>query len=620
MTAALDTAALDTATDIVEPGETTTEQTYPYLRHGVDPRTLRAGGNTREVGDIRARRPELVTSVAEHGLNPMVSVINVAPDPDGGLRVLVGFHRTAAAVAIKELENPALAIDVLVHAPGTTRQDVLVAQGIENIHREGYTPTEEAGLYDQLALEGLDVEAIARNLSLPDEQIRAGLAVAASSRTRTAAAVLPDADLLILAQLAEFGDDEAAHQKLVDVLTHRPHNFEWTIGQLRREREQRVEQAQQSQRFAERGYTLVDDEDDLPDGVARLDELCGTEDVEPLDPAGHADCPGRGVYVWVDRDLELEVTEFCVEYADHGHRTLASMRIEAAEAKLCADGVPIADPNADGLAELRDLFADGQGERLLTAEEHAGCPGHAAYVEDMPYRSTVEVHYVCTDYVAHRHVPRTARAVPVQPERDAAWQSAERKRAGENNKLWRDAKTDRREWLTEYFAGWRNPKASPKAKANPRAKPKSRAVKLPARVHHWLALAPVLASDHLADAAPGHRYACTLLKFAEPQDNRRDHNPLAEHLRKQATTETQAVVIRLAEIIGACEEHWNLKYTENADTSWRNPSEDTCFYFELLDALGYPLSHVEQLVNNPDLDHEKWPHLVLANAGDDQAA
>lgn len=80
-------------------------------------------------------------------------------------------------------------------------------------------------------------------------------------------------------------------------------------------------------------------------------------------------------------------------------------------------------------------------------------------------------------------------------------------------------------------------------------------------------------------------------------------------LRKKSTTETQAIMIRFAMVIGACEQHWDLKYTENADSSWRAPSADTCFYFELVAALGHELSPVEQLINDPGADADRWPHL-----------
>ncbi|GAB2992525.1 hypothetical protein GCM10027184_53520 [Saccharothrix stipae] len=599
-----DAAAPDEATGHVTDDDTTIDDrtVYPYVVHGIDPRTLRADGNSRVVGDIRETRPALVASVAEHGVDPRISIINVAPDPDGALAVLVGFHRHAAAVAVKERENPALTVDLLVHAPGT-RREVLVVQGIENILREDYTTVEQAELYGQLALEGMNAEAIARELSLPDAQVNAGLAVAASTRTRVAGKALPTADMFQLSQLAEFGDDEQAHQQLVDVMTNRPHQFEWTIEQLRDKREQQALLARETQRFTDLGYALVDDENDLPDGVERLDELCAGDTVEPLDPDGHADCPGRAVSVWADRDLEVEVIHLCVDYTAHGHRTIASVRVAEAEDRLRADGVPIVDPDTDGMVRLHELLADAQAQHSVSPEEHAGCPGHAAYVLDRPSRAITDVQYVCTDYAANGHALRFAQTA--QPEHDAAWQTSERKRASVNNRLWRDAKVDRRKWLTKYFAGWR----------------KRKAAELPPRLQHWLALAPMLAGDYLAEPGHTHDYACSLLTLTEPQDHRRDHNPITVLLRRKSTTETQAVLIRLAQVVGACEKHWDLAYTDkSADASWRRPSEDTQFYFELLAALGYPLSHVEQLVNNPDLDQEKWPHLAPTDTDDATAA
>ncbi|MEV0682169.1 hypothetical protein AB0I60_37200 [Actinosynnema sp. NPDC050436] len=603
MTAALDSTEDDTMPDLLTVDQSTTDQpaVYPFVLHGIDPRRVRADGNSRVVGDIRETRPELVASVAEHGVDPKVSIINVAPDPDGVLAVLVGFHRHAAAVAVKDRENPELTVDFLVHAPGT-RREALVVQGIENIHRKGYTPVEEAELYGQLALEGLDPKTIGRKLSLPDEQITAGLAVAASARTRAAGTVLPTVDLLRLSELAEFGDDEAAHQQLVDVLADRPHQFEWTIGQLRDQRDQRAALDRETQRLVDRGYALVDDEGDLPDGTERLDELCAGDGDDPLEPAGHADCPGRAVSVWVDRDLEVEVAHFCLDHAAHGHRTRASARIAAAEDRLRADGVPVVEPDADGVVHLSRLLADSRAEHALTAEDHAHCPGHAAHVVDIPFRSTTNIAYVCTDHTAYGHVLRFAPAAP-QPERDAAYQAGERKRAAVNNRLWRDAKIGRRKWLTKYFAGWR----------------KRKAAELPPRVQHWLALAPVLACDHLAEAAPAHAYARTLLKLAEPHDHRRSGNPIAVLLRRKTTTETQAVLIRLAQVVGACEAHWNAKHTENADASWRSPGDDTRFYIELLQTLDYPVTHIEQVVLDPTLDCGKWPHLAPAAINDEQA-
>jgi len=594
-----------------------TARTYPYYLRAVDPRDLRMTGNTRDVGEIRLTRPDLVASVIEHGVDPTISVINVVPDEDGVLRVIVGFSRTAAAITVRENENPDLTVGVFVHQPGTRREH-LIAQGVENIHRRGYTSAEEANLYHQLALEDLDDQAIAQALSRPVEQVRAGRAVAGNPRTHAAVQSLPDIDLMMLAKIAEFDDDEQAHQRLVDILATCPVDLDYAIASLRNRRERLACEAAEHARLSELGYTLVEDDENLPDGAARLEELCGADDATPMQPAEHTTCPGRAAFVFVDSDLDVEVVECCLAIADNGHRTLAEAAVAAAEATLREQGIRIVHPDLPTAHDLWRLFADGQAGRTLTAEEHAACPGHAAYVDNSGYGANAIVHYVCDEYAHHGHVPHSS-APAVRTERDRAYEAGERKRARDNNSEWRVAKTARREWLTDFFAGWR--KRQPTAKTTRKSAPKAQnqSAPLPAKIQQWLALSSVLASDYLTDAAPAHRYACTLLGLAQPTGYKREDNPITVLLRKKTTTEPQAIMIRLAQVIGAGEEHWDKAYTDgDADASWRRPSDDARFYFALLAALGYPLSPVEELINNPAADVAKWPHLSAAE--DDQAA
>ncbi|MFJ8961977.1 hypothetical protein ACIRG5_21565 [Lentzea sp. NPDC102401] len=123
---------------------TTSDQAhrYPYVLHGVDPRTLRTNQNSRRTRDVREERSDLVSAVEQFGLDTRISMITVADEAEG-LTVLVGHHRHAAAVAVKEDKKPDLLIDVLVHAPGTTPLDLTVAQAIENMNRQSYTQDEE---------------------------------------------------------------------------------------------------------------------------------------------------------------------------------------------------------------------------------------------------------------------------------------------------------------------------------------------------------------------------------------------------------------------------------------------------------------------------------------------
>ncbi len=557
-------------------------QTYPYYRE-VDPRELRRTGNSREVGDILTTRPDLVATMAAHGFDPIASVINVAPDPDTGvLGVLVGFHRAAAAIAVIEhpdpaLRNPDLRVGVLVHAPGTTRQQVLLAQGVENLQRVGFSLAEEASYYHQLALEGLDDAAIAREIGQPVERVRAGRAVAASARTHAAAQQVPEGDLVTMAKLAEFADDEETHQSLVAIVANRPGQLDYYIRDARNQRERDVLLSAECDRLTEKGYLLIEDEEEPPEGALRLKDLVDSPDDSLIDPERHAGCPGRAVSVYVDSDLKVDIVHFCVDFAEHGHRTLAEANIDNVEQQLREQGVRLVDPDTEGVYGLRRLFADDNAEHTLTPAEH---------------NSNAVVHWVCTDYAEHGHVVWAAAVAP-RTVRDAAYLAAERKRAKVNNAAWKVAKATRREWLAQFFSGWRRRKAN----------------QLPAKLQHWLGLGQVLASDYLNEAAPKHRYACTLLGLDQPTGYQRSEHPIAVLLRRKNTSEPQAIMARLAMVLGACEEHWDLQYTNNADASWRGSSEDARFYFELLAALGYELSPAEVLINHPEADVERWPHL-----------
>lgn len=624
-TTELDSTELDTAT--------TTEVTYPYFKE-VDPRDLRATGNSRAVGDILLTRPDLVAAMAVHGFDSIASVINVAPDPeDGVLDVLVGFHRRAAAIAVIEhddpdLRNEGLRVGVLVHAPGTTRQQVLLAQGIENIHREGFTRAEEASYYHQLALVGMDDDAISHEIGQPVERVRAGRTVAAATRTHTAATQMPDIDLVTMAALAEFEDDEALHQSLVGALaTYGPRRLDYEIRSARNLRERRAVLAAERDRLTEAGYTLIEDEEEPPAGALRLEDLVDGPQANPLEADQHSQCPGRAMYVYVDSDLEVDLVPFCVDFAAHGHRCLAEVNVEAAEAQLRESGVRLIDADVEDACELNRLFADAEAEHTLTLAEHQDCPGHAATVTTGRYSSGAVVRWVCADYEQYGHIVQSW-LPSASTEHDAAYVSAERKRAKVNNAAWKIAKEARRAWLAEFFSDWRTrvaaaakPAAAKPAlktratKATGKAKTSTRTARpVPAKTAHWLGLAQILASDYFHDAAPSHHYAATLLGLDKHTGYQRSDNPIVALLRRKTTSEPQAIMIGLALVIGACEEHWDLQYTTNADSSWRGTSEDSRFFFELLAALGYELSPVEQLVLNPAADAADWPHLQTATA------
>ncbi|MFS8102693.1 hypothetical protein LFM09_36750 [Lentzea alba] len=614
---------------------------YPYVMHGVDPRTLRTNQNSRRTRDVREERSDLVSAVEQFGLDTRISMITVADEPEG-LTVLVGHHRHAAAVAVKEDKKPDLLIDVLVHAPGTTPLDLTVAQAIENMNRQSYTQDEEVALYLKLEGLGMDAGAIAKVLPREPDQVEAGLAVAATTRTRAAVAELPEVDLLILSELAEFEDDEALHALLVEVLRSRPGTFAWELKQARNARERKAnEQAVRDEairEFTDKGYAILDEDDQLPDTIEELEKLCAAADAAPIDPAQHAECPGRAVHLWVTYQLDVRATEYCVDFASHGHRTIASVVISSAKEKLRDAGVLLVDREGDNVVELERLFHDADSDHAFTSEEHENCPGHAAYVDDELDGNEADIRFVCTDYISHGHV--LDRALPEEPSRSASWKALEVKRAKCNNDLWEAAEPVRRDWLKEYFKPWRSGKVATSHNGKAASKPAAaRAVKgvgvrtskdqgkrapkfdLAPKVRHLLTRATVQATQVMKEASPSHRYACELLGLADPTGTSNAEHPIVKELRKQTVGEDQITIIQLAQLLGACEEYFNHGYTvRGANTTWRQQIEDVRFYFEALKTLGYRGSHVEQLVLNPELDNEKWPHLVDDTAGLDEAA
>jgi ParB family transcriptional regulator, chromosome partitioning protein len=102
----------------------------------------------------------------------------------------------------------------------------------------------------------------------------------------------------------------------------------------------------------------------------------------------------------------------------------------------------------------------GWGEPL-TAEGHAQCPGHAAYLRrtgrwDETLHQHMAVHeavFLCTDPDLYSHHARSVRTGPGKDKSDAAAAAATAKRriVIDNNRLWKSARTVRRRWLTEFL-------------------------------------------------------------------------------------------------------------------------------------------------------------------------
>jgi ParB family chromosome partitioning protein len=99
---------------------------------------------------------ELAASIKKHGV---LQPITVQPRPDGTYTLLIGERRLIAAKRVGLDMVPAIVMDETLR-PGES----LEARLIENLHREGLDPLDEAEAYQQLIDMGYNVSEVARRV------------------------------------------------------------------------------------------------------------------------------------------------------------------------------------------------------------------------------------------------------------------------------------------------------------------------------------------------------------------------------------------------------------------------------------------------------------------------
>jgi ParB family transcriptional regulator, chromosome partitioning protein len=265
----------------------------------------------------------------------------------------------------------------------------------------------------------------------------------------------------------------------------------------------------------------------------------------------------------------------------HTAQRLRDARAEAEELATAAQaltdrGVTVVDRPAwddKSVLPLDRLTHDGAA---VEVEQHAKCPGHAAYVnaewdwiestdedgEDEQVR-TVGAVFVCTDWKAQGHTDRYAsgsgrpKAADLsEEEREAA--KAERRDVIDSNKAWASAETVRREWLKAFLTR----KTAPKGSA---------ALIATAMFDNANALSDYRLSSLVGD----------LLGMEKTYASTKAADTIAK------ATEGRATVIALGYVLAAYE-------GQTGKHSWRNVDAGTARYLTFLAANGYDLSEVEQ--------------------------
>lgn len=262
--------------------------------------------NKRELGDITG----LTESIRSLGvLMPLL----VEPTASG-YRVLAGKRRLAAAVAAG-LE----AVPIHVQADDDV---VLMAMAAENLSRKDLTMAEEAETYLQLEAEGFDVATIAVGTGRTAEHVKMGLRVAGAKAP--AKKVIADRPVTLeqAAAIAEFEDDEAAIEELLDTMEFEPDQLDHQLSRLRLEAASQAAVVAKAQELAAGGATVLDG----PPGWSNLQEPCRISELyaegstTSLSIEDHAACPGAAVFVEKTWRGDPAVVHACADPAGNGHK------------------------------------------------------------------------------------------------------------------------------------------------------------------------------------------------------------------------------------------------------------------------------------------------------------
>lgn len=155
---------------------------------------------------------------------------------------------------------------------------------------------------------------------------------------------------------------------------------------------------------------------------------------------------------------------------DHALQQIVRERDNAAltkslEAEVAAAGVKLAAKPSKGdyysTEKNKHLWLDGivhkETDKEISLEEHASCPGHAAFVGPRGYNGSVEIHYLCTDPSKYSHRDADRQAPKQLTDADKAERAANSAAA----KVWPGIVEVRQTWIREQLltrktlpAGW----------------------------------------------------------------------------------------------------------------------------------------------------------------------
>lgn len=223
--------------------------TLEYL----DPQGLALELNVRDVADLDA---QFVASIKEHGvLTPIAAVRS----EDGTVWVRAGQRRTLAAREANLNTVPVFVRPASASDEASQVGERVSEQIVENDKRRQLTDAQRARGIQQMLDAGISVTRVAKKLAVGKDAVKAAQTAA---RSTTAMDALDSGQLSLTeaAAVTEFEDMPGALDRLLSVAGTR--RFEHTVAQLREERASAEAEAQASQGYIEKGFTVLEQRPD----------------------------------------------------------------------------------------------------------------------------------------------------------------------------------------------------------------------------------------------------------------------------------------------------------------------------------------------------------------------
>lgn len=296
----------------VDEGADLGESPTKILLEGVDPAELIFTRNVRKA----ELTPDFVDSIAEHGLLQPI----IGTPYESGIAIILGNRRTMGAI------EAGRTVDVIVRNDLSAEDARIIAQLIENMHREDMRESEIADAYAQLSMElGLDADQIAARVAQDPKKVRASIALSAMPKSARQAVDHGELTLEDAEELAEFESDPKAYKRLLDTI-ERGGKLEWALKNERRKAVTAVLRKEATQVLKAAGVRMVGE----PYGFGwngskevGLDRLADSDGVV-LTPESHKSCPGNAAFFHENTPGEVKATFLCRDPHQHGHHVSGS--------------------------------------------------------------------------------------------------------------------------------------------------------------------------------------------------------------------------------------------------------------------------------------------------------